>query len=78
MTDSPDGRAYDPYDDEIDLWELWETLWSGRWLVIAITSVFTLGGITYALLAQEWWKAEVVLAPVEKSGMSSTLAQFGG
>ena len=78
MIDSPDGRAYDPYDDEIDLWELWETLWSGRWLVIAITSVFTLGGITYALLAQEWWKAEVVLAPVEKSAMSSTLAQFGG
>lgn len=67
------------YDDEIDLWELWDTVWSGRWLIIAITSVFTLGGITYALLAQEWYKADVVMAPADaKQSMSGALAQFGG
>jgi uncharacterized protein involved in exopolysaccharide biosynthesis len=67
------------YDDEIDLWELWDTIWSGRWLIIAITSVFTLGGITYALLAQEWYKADVVMAPADaKQSMSGALAQFGG
>jgi uncharacterized protein involved in exopolysaccharide biosynthesis len=68
-----------PYDDEIDLWELWETIWSGRWLIVAITSVFTLGGVTYALLAQEWYKADVVLAPADKKGAAGgALAQFGG
>jgi len=66
------------YDDEIDLWELWETIWSGRWLIIAITGVFTLGGVTYALLAQEWYKADVVLAPADKKGSGSALSQFGG
>ncbi|MBM4231489.1 MAG: hypothetical protein FJ184_12200 [Gammaproteobacteria bacterium] len=66
------------YDDEIDLWELWETIWSGRWLIIAITGVFTLGGVTYALLAQEWYKADVVLAPADKKGGGGALAQFGG
>ena len=67
------------YDDEIDLWELWDTIWSGRWLIIAITSIFTLGGVTYALLAQEWYKADVVLAPADaKKSMSGALAQFGG
>ena len=67
------------YDDEIDLWELWETIWSGRWLIIAITGVFTLGGVTYALLAQEWYKADVVLAPADKkAGAGGALAQFGG
>jgi uncharacterized protein involved in exopolysaccharide biosynthesis len=67
------------YDDEIDLWELWETIWSGRWLIVAITSVFTLGGVTYALLAQEWFKAEVVLAPVDsEKSMSGALGQLGG
>lgn len=67
------------YDDEIDLWELWDTIWSGRWLIIAITSIFTLGGVTYALLAQEWYKADVVLAPADaKQSMSGALAQFGG
>jgi uncharacterized protein involved in exopolysaccharide biosynthesis len=67
------------YDDEIDLWELWETIWSGRWLIVAITGVFTLGGVTYALLAQEWFKADVVLAPADKqAGAGGALAQFGG
>jgi len=66
------------YDDEIDLWELWETIWSGRWLIVAITGVFTLGGVTYALLAQEWYKADVVLASADKKGGGGALAQFGG
>ena len=22
------------YDDEIDLWQLWDTIWSGRWLIV--------------------------------------------
>jgi len=68
-----------PYDDEIDLWELWETIWSGRWVIVAITGVFTLGGVTYALLAQEWYKADVVLAPADKkAGSGGALAQLGG
>jgi LPS O-antigen subunit length determinant protein (WzzB/FepE family) len=67
------------YDDEIDLWQLWETIWSGRWLIIAITSLFAVGGVTYALVAQEWWRAEVVLAPADKKGgMSGALSQLGG
>jgi uncharacterized protein involved in exopolysaccharide biosynthesis len=67
------------YDDEIDLWQLWETLWSGRWVIIAITSLFAVGGVTYALVAQEWWRAEVVLAPADKKGgMSGALSQLSG
>ena len=67
------------YDDEIDLWQLWDTIWSGRWLIIAITSLFAVGGVTYALLAQEWYRAEVVLAPADKKGgMSGALSQLSG
>lgn len=66
------------YEDEIDLWALWETLWSGRWLIIAITGVFTLSGVTYSLLAQEWFEADVVLAPVEKKSIGGGLSQFAG
>jgi len=66
------------YDDEIDLWELWETIWSSRWLIVAIASVFTLGGVTYSLLAQEWYKADVVLAPAEKKSIGGALSQFAG
>lgn len=65
-------------EDAIDLRELWATVWRDRWWVIIITGVFTLGGITYSLLAQEWWRVELTATPVQKSGMSSTLARLGG
>jgi len=64
------------HEDEIDLLELWETIWSGRWLIVAITCLFTLSGIAYALLAPEVYRAEVLLSPTEKKG-GGTLAQFG-
>lgn len=66
MNDAPNSLP-PAYDDEIDLWELWDTVWSGRWLIIAITALFAVSGVAYALLAQEWWRAEVVLAPATKS-----------
>ena len=38
-----------------------------------------MGGVTYALLAQEWYRAEVVLAPADKKGgMSGALSQLSG
>ena len=55
----PQNSLPQAYDDEIDLWELWDTIISGRWLIIAITALFAIGGVTYALLAQEWWRADV-------------------
>lgn len=75
--EQPNPAQY-PYDDEIDLWELWETIWSGRLLIAAVAGLFTLSGVTYALLAQEWYKADVVLAPAEKKSISGALGQFSG
>jgi uncharacterized protein involved in exopolysaccharide biosynthesis len=57
---------------------LWDTVWSGRWLIIAITSLFAVGGIAYALMAQEWWRADVVLAPADKKALPGALGQLGG
>ena len=36
-------------DDEIDLRQLFATLWGGKWLIMAFTVVFTTGGIAFAL-----------------------------
>ena len=74
----PQNSLPQAYDDEIDLWELWDTIISGRWLIIAITALFAIGGVTYALLAQEWWRADVVLAPAEKKSAPGSLGQLGG
>jgi len=77
MNDAPNSLPQ-AYDDEIDLWELWDTVWSGRWLIIAITALFAVGGVAYAFLAQEWWRAEVVLAPADKKALPGALSQLGG
>ena len=36
-------------DDEIDLFELFETLWRGKWKIIATTVIATLVGIAFSL-----------------------------
>ena len=36
-------------DDEIDLFELFETLWRGKWKIIVTTVIATLVGIAFSL-----------------------------
>ena len=36
-----------PYDNEIDLFELFETLWRGKWKIITTTFVAALVGTTF-------------------------------
>ncbi len=74
MSDSPTG----PSADEIRLIELWNIIWSGKWRIVAITSLFVLGSVAYALLATEWYRAEVLLVPAEVKGSPVIAGQLGG
>jgi LPS O-antigen subunit length determinant protein (WzzB/FepE family) len=60
------NSSKEPYqDDEIDLRELLTSLWANKLLIIAITAIFSLAGIAYALLAPQLWSAKaVVVAPL--------------
>jgi uncharacterized protein involved in exopolysaccharide biosynthesis len=64
--------------DDIDVRAVISTLWSGRLLIIAVAAAFTVLGIAYSLLAQEWFRAEVILAPASKKGAGGALSQVGG
>ncbi len=64
-------------DDEIDLLELFTTLWRGKWIIIAFTFVFAIGSVIYALGLPNIYKAEAVLAPSEESSGSSLAAMAG-
>ena len=46
----PDSRPLP--DDEIDLFELFETLWKGKWLIVACIAVASLGGFAFTKTAQ--------------------------
>ena len=68
------------YDDEIDLKELFGVLWAGKILIVAITAVFAIGSVLYALSIPNQYKATALLAPTQADGggLSSALGQLGG
>jgi len=66
-------------DDEIDLRELFATLWRGKWIIIAFTIVFAAGGVFYALSKPNVYQSSVLLAPTQDEGGAAGLSgQLGG
>lgn len=68
------------YDDEIDLRELFSVLLAGSRKIMAITAVFALVSVMYALSVPNQYKATVLLSPAQSdsSGLSGALGQLGG
>lgn len=64
--------------DEIDLRQLFLTLWQGRWLVVVTVLLVTSSAVAYALLATSWYRADVVVAPADSRGTGMNLGQLGG
>src|SRR5690554_6324216 len=70
-----------PYcpDDEIDLRELFATLWRGKWIILLFTIVFAAAGVFYALSKPNIYQASVLLAPAQNEGGAGGLrGQLGG
>ena len=74
------GLDVNTYDDEIDLKELFLVLWAGKFLIVAITAVFAISSVLYALSIPNQYKATALLAPAQSDGggLSSALGQLGG
>lgn len=78
---SPHSYQYHYSDDEIDLRELFAVLWNGKWWILAISLLFAVGSIAYALTQPDIYTADVTLAPTtgEDGGNLGKLSrQFGG
>ncbi|KZY88519.1 hypothetical protein A3744_24365, partial [Oleiphilus sp. HI0073] len=83
---SPNGsqgnapQAHPPYDDEIDLLELWRALMRGKWIIVGFTAVFSVASVFYALSLPNMYKSTAILAPAEasSSGLAKIAGQFGG
>lgn len=56
--------------------EIWEIVWRQKLVIIAMTLLFTAASVAYALLADQWFKADVVLVPA-KAG-KGIQGQLGG
>ncbi|MBF0218127.1 MAG: hypothetical protein HQL49_01155 [Gammaproteobacteria bacterium] len=69
-------------DDEISLLELWSVVWAGKWHIIGLSLLFAAVAAVVSLQMPNYYKAEVLLAPVsaEKGGggLSAALGGLGG
>lgn len=83
----PQHPAHPPYsyqvpaDDEIDLLELWNAVWQGKWIIIGVTAVFAVASVFYALSLPNIYQSKALLAPSEDAqggGMSRMAGQLGG
>ncbi|NWN91379.1 LPS O-antigen length regulator [Marinobacter adhaerens] len=73
--------AEQPYypDDEIDLRELFATLWRGKWIIILFTIVFAAAGVFYALSKPNIYQASVLMAPAQNEEAGPNISgQLGG
>ncbi len=67
--------------DEIDLRELWNILWQGKLLIVAITAVFAVGSVFFALSLPNVYQSTTLLTPSEDSqggGISRMAGKLGG
>ena len=72
-------------DDDIDLLALLGTLLDSKWLIVGVTSFFTVLGFAYAVLTPPVYQANALVQVEEKkggmaalSGMSEMTEMFGG
>jgi len=68
-------KEIEQFDDEIDLFELFESLWKEKVLIVAITFVITLIGVGYALSIPPTYQASVKMLPPSQSDVTE-LAKF--
>ncbi len=68
-------------DDEIDLGQLWDAIWAGKWWIIGISLLAALLAAAIAIKMPNIYRAKVVLAPSEESqsgGLAAMAGQLGG
>ena len=68
------------HDDEIDLRELFSVLWAAKKLIVAVTAVFALASVIFAISQPNKYEASALLTPAQNSsaGLSGVLDNLGG
>lgn len=62
----------------VNLIALMRLMWQQKLQIAVITAFFAAASIAYALLATEWYEAEVLLTSTDDESMQDIAGQFGG
>ena len=63
------------YEDEIDLKQLFEAIWKGKFFIILVTTIVAISSIFYALSLTNYFTSEAVLVSRDSQN-SSPISQF--
>jgi len=75
MSELHEIPQYNNYDDEIDLFELWDKLWSQRLFIVSVTSIVFVIAVAYLLLVKPVYRAEAYfLAPLKQDVRALNIA----
>ena len=79
MQETYSNRPSSNFDDEIDLRELFDALFQGKWIIVSVAAFVTIIGVIYSLSMPNIYESKALLAPVSpSSGISRALGGYSG
>jgi len=64
--------------ESLNLIEIWYVIWRHRWWVLGFCALSVAATTVYAFTAKSWYRAEVLLKPVEDKSSKQGLGGMGG
>ena len=61
MTEKDPNRPTYPFDEDISLFDIWQTLWRGKIFIIGISAVFVLFSILYLAITEWRYESEIFI-----------------
>jgi uncharacterized protein involved in exopolysaccharide biosynthesis len=64
--------------EELSLFDLVRILWADRKLIVLVTVLGLIAGVSFALLSRPWYRVSVVMLPITSNGAEGALGRLGG
>ena len=79
MKENINNNDFEKLEDEIDLKELFNILYDGKWTILSITTLISIIGVIYSLLLPNIYESKALLVPVNSSNsISGALQSYSG
>ena len=79
MIDTSNNNYSEDFENQIDLRELFNVIFQGKWVIITITSVVSICAVIYSLSLPNIYQSKALLVPVTSSnGVSGSLGNYAG
>ena len=64
--------------DELDIKQIFQTIWQGRFFIISLTSLFSIVAVLYSLYLPNIYQSNAILNSVDQQNNGSSMGNIGG